>query len=190
MVIMWLGRQKRSRWGSAVGRVVVQVAAELAERLGVSPSTQPDHLATQQVYCPTTSTQLVVDGQDPAACLGQYVAVQVIQWNPGILVGVTFRQWLAMLRDNHFFVDQPFWPRAALITASSFFNSMAGICENLVFSRSIERTTVEPPIFVLGIWRSGTTLLQNLLCVDPRFGYQRNRYPNLSEALRDRLAQE
>ncbi len=38
----------------------------------------------------------------------------------------------------------------------------------------IAATSVAPPIFVLGIWRSGTTHLQNLFAVDDRFGF-----PNL-----------
>jgi hypothetical protein len=33
-------------------------------------------------------------------------------------------------------------------------------------------TVVSPaPVFVLGFWRSGTTLLDELLCCDPRFGF-------------------
>jgi hypothetical protein len=28
-----------------------------------------------------------------------------------------------------------------------------------------------PPVFVLGFWRSGTTLLHELLCSDPQFGF-------------------
>ncbi|NJL15726.1 MAG: sulfotransferase [Microscillaceae bacterium] len=30
---------------------------------------------------------------------------------------------------------------------------------------------IEPPLFVLGHWRSGTTFLHNVLCQDPRSGY-------------------
>ena len=29
----------------------------------------------------------------------------------------------------------------------------------------------EPPVFIIGFWRSGTTLLHNLLCTDPKAGY-------------------
>ncbi len=31
--------------------------------------------------------------------------------------------------------------------------------------------SIEPPIFVLGHWRSGTTLLHNFMCLDPKAGY-------------------
>ena len=104
-----------------------------------------------------------------------------IQCSPSIFAGVTIRQWFAILRDNHFSVDLPFWPRAAVISAASVFNSAASVCEAVFFRQSIERADIEPPIFVLGVWRSGTTLLQNLLCVDRRFGYAsyfQALYPN------------
>jgi hypothetical protein len=94
-----------------------------------------------------------------------------MHWSPSTFTGITFQQWFAMLCDNDFSVDLPFLPRAAAITATSFFNSAASICENAIFQRRIERTVIERPIFVLGVWRSGTTLLQNLLCVDRRLCY-------------------
>jgi len=94
-----------------------------------------------------------------------------LRWSPGLFGGVTLPQWWAILRENRFSVDLPYWPQAAIITASSLFNSAAALCENVCYRRRIEQTTIEPPIFVLGVWRSGTTLLQNLLCVDRRFGY-------------------
>lgn len=31
-----------------------------------------------------------------------------------------------------------------------------------------------PPVFIVGFWRSGTTLLQELLCLDPRVAYPRS----------------
>jgi omega-hydroxy-beta-dihydromenaquinone-9 sulfotransferase len=85
--------------------------------------------------------------------------------------GVTLRNWLRILRDNHFSIDAPFWPRAALITLAAFPNSLAALADEICFRRAIARTKVEPPLFVLGAWRSGTTHLHNLLAVDKRFGY-------------------
>ena len=44
-----------------------------------------------------------------------------------------------------------------------------GSCNSLLFGRKIERTEIEDdPIFVIGHWRSGTTLLHELLVLDPR----------------------
>jgi hypothetical protein len=36
---------------------------------------------------------------------------------------------------------------------------------------ALKAASPAPPIFVLGFWRSGTTLLHELLCSDPRFGF-------------------
>jgi len=36
---------------------------------------------------------------------------------------------------------------------------------------ALKSATPPPPIFVLGFWRSGTTLLHELLCCDPQFGF-------------------
>ncbi len=44
--------------------------------------------------------------------------------------------------------------------------------ERLQYNKKIAQYQLKnPPIFVLGHWRSGTTHLHNLLCQDPQFGY-------------------
>src|SRR5262245_35267055 len=88
--------------------------------------------------------------------------------------GVTLGNWLQILRDNGFRIEAPFWPRAALITASTMPNSVVAALERLWWGRSVARAEVPPPLFILGTWRSGTTHLHNLFARDPRFAY-----PNL-----------
>lgn len=34
-----------------------------------------------------------------------------------------------------------------------------------------EKTIDEPPVFIIGFWRSGTTILHNLMCQNPDFGF-------------------
>jgi hypothetical protein len=91
-----------------------------------------------------------------------------------MLSGVTLGSWLRVLRDNRFAIDAPFWPRAALITLQSVPNTFVALAERLRYGQAIERTQVQPPLFILGAWRSGTTHLHNLFAVDKRFAY-----PNL-----------
>ena len=88
---------------------------------------------------------------------------------PGPLAGITIGDWLALLRENAFAVDLPYLWRAAVITVGSFGNSLGRRYEEVAYGRVVASTEIEPPIFVLGIWRSGTTHLQNLLAVDSRF---------------------
>ncbi len=95
---------------------------------------------------------------------------QVLLWTgPGLFAGITYGDWLTLLRENRFAIDPSYWWRAAIITQGSLGNSMIRRREEAVYSQRIAATEVEPPLFVLGIWRSGTTHLQNLLAVDGRF---------------------
>lgn len=62
----------------------------------------------------------------------------------------------------------------------SIFNSLANGAERCVYGRRIKQTRVSrSPLFVLGHWRSGTTLLHNLLSLDPAFSF-----PNLYQCMR------
>lgn len=90
---------------------------------------------------------------------------------PGAFSGITLGDWLRVLRENHYSIDWPYWGRAAAITLGSVSNSILGRWEHLRFGRKIQAAKVEPPLFILGIWRSGTTHLHNLLARDDRFAY-------------------
>jgi hypothetical protein len=89
----------------------------------------------------------------------------------GAFSGITLGDWLRMLRENRYSIDWPYWGRAAAITLGSVSNSVLGQWESLGFGRKIRAAKVEPPLFILGIWRSGTTHLHNLLAKDDRFAY-------------------
>jgi hypothetical protein len=61
---------------------------------------------------------------------------------------------------------------AVLITVISVMNSLLGLVQWLLFGRKITRTEIQgDPIFVIGHWRSGTTLLHELLVLDERYTY-------------------
>ena len=97
---------------------------------------------------------------------------------PGAFAGITLGDWLRVLRENHFSIDWPYWGRAAVITLGSLSNSLLRRWENLRFGRRIRTAKVGPPLFILGMWRSGTTHLHNLLAKDDRFAY-----PNFYQAV-------
>lgn len=90
---------------------------------------------------------------------------------PGAFAGITLGDWFRVLRENRFAVDPRYWPRAAAITFASLPNSLFRWLENLRFGRLIRETNIDPPVFILGTWRSGTTHLHNLLTRDDRFAY-------------------
>src|SRR5205814_738115 len=98
----------------------------------------------------------------------------IVRFGAGNLAGITLGRWLRVLRENHFNIDKPYWGRAAAITLGSLLNSPIAWLENRVYGRRVMNAQVNPPLFILGIWRSGTTLLHNLLAQDSRFAYPNN----------------
>lgn len=96
--------------------------------------------------------------EEPAHATGQML------W-----AGMPFTSWLRLLASNRFAVERPFVPITLANTALSLVFSGLGVVQKLWYARRIARTELhEPPLFVLGVWRSGTTLLHNLLSLDPR----------------------
>lgn len=90
-------------------------------------------------------------------------------FGPSIFPGIRAHEWLTLLHENRFRVEPRYAIRAASVTACSVVNSLLGWYEDLRFGESIKRTEVTPPLFILGHWRSGTTLLQKLFSLDGRF---------------------
>jgi hypothetical protein len=83
------------------------------------------------------------------------------------LAGITASGWWRLLRENKFDVDWVYWHRAAFVTVASLFNSLYCRRERRLYDAEVERVKItEPPLFILGHWRSGTTLLHNLLAQD------------------------
>lgn len=81
-----------------------------------------------------------------------------------------FRHW----RDvaGRYGVDRGYRDRAAAISAVSFLTGPLRVLESAVYGRRVARTRIErAPVFILGHWRSGTTLLHDLMARDPQFGY-------------------
>ncbi len=59
---------------------------------------------------------------------------------------------------------------AFLITLITPFNSVMSAMQRLLFGKKIDATVIkQPPVFIVGHWRSGTTYLHELLELDSRF---------------------
>jgi hypothetical protein len=95
----------------------------------------------------------------------------LLWFGPSILGGITFGDWFKLLRENRFDIHPSYWLRASIITASSLGNSVDRLREEATYGRAVRDAIADPPVFVLGIWRSGTTHLQNLFAVDERFAF-------------------
>ena len=92
--------------------------------------------------------------------------------------GSSFGNWIKLLASGPP-IHWSRFPKIASITALSILNSCSNACESVVYGRKIARQKIEhPPIFILGHWRSGTTLLHNLMTLDHQF-----TFPNLYEVM-------
>jgi hypothetical protein len=96
-------------------------------------------------------------------------------WHARIWLGFSFGAWWSLLRYNHFAVSPHRIAMAVLYTGVSAFNSVFRALQTLFYGRRIERTEVtDGPVFIIGHWRSGTTLLHELLAQDSRHAYPTN----------------
>lgn len=101
------------------------------------------------------------------------------EWAPRIWHGCDFFAWLKLLARNRFKVDWSCLIIAVLATFFAFWHTLIRWLQDAVFGRRIRHTKItHSPIFILGHWRTGTTLLHELLILDPRFSY-----PNTYECL-------
>jgi hypothetical protein len=91
------------------------------------------------------------------------------RWSLGhnYMTGVTFGIWWRLLVQNRFRLSPAYFHRVLVITLASLANSAIAILENWRFGRTIDQVRItQPPLFILGHWRSGTTLLHDLLAQD------------------------
>jgi omega-hydroxy-beta-dihydromenaquinone-9 sulfotransferase len=93
-------------------------------------------------------------------------------WIPRFWDGINIRGWYGLLWRNRFAIAPHRWGMALLICFFSFVNFFFWAFQCLIYGRRIARTQIEEdPIFVIGHWRSGTTLLHELLVLDSRHTY-------------------
>ena len=94
------------------------------------------------------------------------------EWSPRMWHGCDFFAWIKLLARNRFRVHWSCLYIAVVATFLTFGNTLIGWLQEAILGRRIRKTKIaQPPIFILGHWRTGTTLLHELLVLDPRFGY-------------------
>ena len=92
-------------------------------------------------------------------------------FGPGLFSGITLSDWFRLLRTNRFAVHPRFAVRWAAASACSLVNSIHRKRELRMLGQEFAQVNIEPPLFVLGHWRSGTTHLHYLLTQDDRFAF-------------------
>lgn len=101
------------------------------------------------------------------------------EWMPRIWEGCDFIPWMRLLVRNRFAVGWRHIYIAVIITVVSFVHMLLRFVQQAWYGRRIRRTPItEAPIFIIGHWRTGTTLLHELLILDPR-----HTFPNTYQCL-------
>ena len=76
------------------------------------------------------------------------------------ITGMNLSALWRVLARNRFQVDGCYIPRLAYLFVLAGFNSIMAIFENLINGAAIAETEItEPPIFIIGHWRSGNNAL-------------------------------
>jgi hypothetical protein len=93
----------------------------------------------------------------------------------GLFAGILSSDWKEIKRHNNFAIK--YLPVKWYYDSKSRRNDKYHRQEDQQFTDAINTVSIEQePIFILGHWRSGTTMLHNTLCADEQFAF-----PNLVE---------
>ncbi len=93
-------------------------------------------------------------------------------WIPRFWDGITFLGWVRVMAQHRFRIAPRRLGMAILITFLGLFNSFLALIQQVILGRRIHRTQLPAdPIFIVGHWRSGTTLLHEMFILDPRLGF-------------------
>lgn len=91
------------------------------------------------------------------------------EWSPRFWSGMNARGWFRLLWRNRLAVDLRFWPHVITITGLSLFHTVWRAWQWLLVGRRARKTEIhQEPVFIVGHWRSGTTLLHELMVLDDR----------------------
>ncbi len=94
----------------------------------------------------------------------------LLERNTRVWMGGGVRAWLGLVRRHGVRFAPGRVHLAGLVTLFAPFNSIAGWLGDRIFVRR-ERSPEPTPVFILGHWRSGTTLLHEMLSLDARFAF-------------------
>lgn len=87
------------------------------------------------------------------------------------LFGISLRHWITLVKKNGG-IDRKYLHRALFITVISLGTTPIRMLFNIKYMKKINEVPIsDPPVFIIGHWRSGTTYLHELLSNDPQFCY-------------------
>jgi hypothetical protein len=98
-------------------------------------------------------------------------------WAVKLWHGGHFFGWLRLLIHNRFAIGPCCLHSLVFISISTLLNTVLRSLQELIWGRQLRKTEiVHAPLFIIGHWRTGTTLLHELLTLD-----QQHTYPTTYE---------
>ncbi len=116
--------------------------------------------------------------RESRAAHGKSFFKSLVQFNPvsNLCVLASIDIWLRVLWQARFRVHPAYLPRLLFILLASTANSIINFPERVLLPLFLRNKTIEDPVIILGVHRSGTTFLHDILALDPQFiaprGYQ------------------
>jgi hypothetical protein len=92
-------------------------------------------------------------------------------YSPRFWAGMKFSDYLGLLAEGRFRIHPARYAMALLVGGCAGISSALSLVQSLAFRHRIDAVPLQPPVFVIGHWRSGTTLLHELLSLDQYFTY-------------------
>jgi hypothetical protein len=94
-------------------------------------------------------------------------------WYPRFWDGMTVRAALKLLKSGNYRVSPICWGMVGIVLGLGLtVNSPSAFLQRFFYGKRIRETKLAGhPVFVIGHWRSGTTLLHEYLIKDERFGF-------------------
>jgi omega-hydroxy-beta-dihydromenaquinone-9 sulfotransferase len=101
------------------------------------------------------------------------------EWMPHIWEGCDLFAWLRLILRNQLRISPSKWYVALIVTFVSLGHTLLRCVQDAWYGSRLDRTPIQhDPVFIIGHWRTGTTLLHELLILD-----ERHNYPNTYECL-------
>ena len=83
--------------------------------------------------------------------------------------------YFQLLKENRFQVHPTKYAMSVLVGMCTVMNSGLAFTQRLAFGNKIANAKLSgPPVFIIGHWRSGTTLMHELISLDERFNFPSN----------------
>jgi hypothetical protein len=100
-------------------------------------------------------------------------------WEASLWLGIDLFTWIRLVARNGCAIRPGKIPEAGVITLAAAGNSALRAVQAARYGRQVRAVAVpDDPVFIIGHWRTGTTMLHELLALDPRL-----RAPSTYESL-------